>query len=649
MKKFYFLAALLMMVLAGCTPYDDSGILDRLDDMQEEINQLKADVEAVQTLLDAVADNASITDVKETADGWSITFSNGDVINLKHGEDGADGKDGEDGADGKDGVDGTSVIESVVVADGYVTFTLSNGQTVTLPLEEGGETPEPDDAVRVTAYHVDGMYYGTSYSDAHNYYMLFSDNGMDEEGWELPNSKYYKVDLYGEEGVTDSEGYISIPVGEYVLDMNDTCAAGTIAVSYCGYFETDANCEFGDMLYYEDATLVVTESGATLTVVIEDVTHVVTYNGEVKIVNPDAGNEGGGSGEVIERELSYGDAVYYGQEYSIGADNFYFTLSDVGFDEDGAAKPNGTYYRFDIYAEVGDGSAIPAGTYNLDLDDTCTPGTFGFYYSSYYVTNEDATDYVDVDYMNDGYLTVYEDGTIYAEVTMMISKATHKISFSGDVTIVDLATGGGDVGGGDDNYEGSYSDYSTLAEDLEVALSAHTLYYTYYGDYYNENRNWSVMLVPNSGLGSEGDYLVLDLLGDASSVQHFEGTYNIEDTLGSWTSVAGYADEDGYLGGSFYYAYDSEGAIASLATFNRGTVTIDELDMGMATLTLDAYDYLDNHITASWTGFMRPESELGSAYAPACAQKRAPKAAAPKTVEKVRLDAKMPLTYKVVR
>lgn len=159
-RLLYCIVSLVVAFTVGCSEvYDDSQLKSELDDLRERL-------EEVETLLNASAGNLSVTSVVESAEGYVVTFSDGSSITIKHGRDGADGKDGqdgaqgdkgeqgekgeqgdkgekgEDGADGKDGVDGETLIDSIIVGESDVTFILTSGKTVVIPLEGYYDTSE---------------------------------------------------------------------------------------------------------------------------------------------------------------------------------------------------------------------------------------------------------------------------------------------------------------------------------------------------------------------------------------------------------------------------------------------------------------------------------------------------------------------------
>lgn len=146
----------LAILKASCTPeYDDT-------ELRNEIESLRQQIKDVETLLNASQNNLTISSVEESEEGFIVTFSDGSTILVKHGtngKDGADGKDGDkgdkgdkgddgadgengkdgedgkDGADGKDGKDGETLIESIIIGETEVTFILTSGKTVIIPLD----------------------------------------------------------------------------------------------------------------------------------------------------------------------------------------------------------------------------------------------------------------------------------------------------------------------------------------------------------------------------------------------------------------------------------------------------------------------------------------------------------------------------------
>ena len=156
MKRLFTLCALCMAMLVSSCQFDDTQIWDKLNDHEQRITDLEelckkmnTNIDALQTMVEALEERNYITDVTEArvngeVVGFVIIFSNGSAITVYHGTDGkdgytpnigvkqwsdgiyywtvdgkwlldedgnkvratgTDGKDGQDGADGADGKD----------------------------------------------------------------------------------------------------------------------------------------------------------------------------------------------------------------------------------------------------------------------------------------------------------------------------------------------------------------------------------------------------------------------------------------------------------------------------------------------------------------------------------------------------------------
>lgn len=375
-------------------------------------------------------------------------------------------------------------------------------------------------------------------------------------------------------------------------------AEWTLGNKYSGYSKVkEDGTAYEAQSGFESGQAVVTENGITLEVMIAGYKHTVTYIGAPKIYVGSSSGGGGetpapGDGEVVEFTANYAYAMYYGDMYAPGvSDNYYFFLSDLGVDADGYDLANGTYYRFDIYAPITADRTITPGTYTIDVDDSMDPGTVGAYYSAYYKTNAYGDDYDALDWLDGGFITFNEDGSIYAEVHMMQSGQTHKVSFQGDIVIYDGTEGGegGEGGGGD------YGDVvSTLTGSHIVTLDHHTLVYEAYGDYYEVGlQNWTFMIAPNDG---EGEYVQFDILAGADSTD-FAGTYTISDSFDSYTSLPGEIS-GGYMNGSWLYSSDNY----TMAPFVDGTLYIANNNNGTYSVSFGLLDDAGNYVEGSWTG-----------------------------------------------
>ena len=136
-----------------------------------------------------------------------------------------------------------------------------------------------------------GKYYG-SYSGSnglHNYYLAFTDLGMDaSNNFYTPNAYYYFVDLY-----LDVEpnvmSHIQVPVGVYEFDVNNTSAANLFKEQFSWYQINDESGIPASQTHYESGKLTVEENKVTLeiTLTINNVqeNHKVVYEGDYSLLD----------------------------------------------------------------------------------------------------------------------------------------------------------------------------------------------------------------------------------------------------------------------------------------------------------------------------------------------------------------------------
>ena len=452
--------------------------------------------------------------------------------------------------------------------------------------------------VELKANFITGDYYGDSYSPGvGNYYVYLSDLGFDEEGSAYSGGSYYRVDLYGPLYEGERTGFVNLPVGTYTLDVDDTMALWTIGYYYSAYIAFDENGnlistdQYGDS--YDAATLVVTETTATLTATILGVEHIVTFDGgETSIVDqtPEPSQD-------VELTVDHCYAYYFGDQYNPGvADNFYFFLSPDGLDSDGYEyNAGGEYYRFDIYAEILDSNhtSIPYGTYTIDTTDSCDAGTISYSYSAHYLYDAYGN-YELVEYPASGTVTIDENGVV-AEVA--INGSTHKITFNGVVTIIDQAPEDGGEGGetpGGGNEDGTLS---TLTESVVLDIPNAKYMLEYYGDYYeNGTENW-VLYIYEDPYDFNGAYIMIDLLMDPA-VDNIAGTYSCSDDCSMYTFFSGYLEgsEDYY--GSWYVDLEYGEMTDKMAPLADGTITISWAEGDIYNIAIVCLDDKGNVIKA---------------------------------------------------
>ena len=134
MKKLLFLfAGALSAMVVGCTQFDATDLWDEInnlkdaqEELEEEQDKMQAQIDAQQTLLNALANNLSIVSITPVTEGYVIVFSDNSTITIKHGEKGEQGEKGD------------SFIASITVGDDAVTFVLTDGSTIVIPLTTNG-------------------------------------------------------------------------------------------------------------------------------------------------------------------------------------------------------------------------------------------------------------------------------------------------------------------------------------------------------------------------------------------------------------------------------------------------------------------------------------------------------------------------------
>lgn len=287
-----------------------------------------------------------------------------------------------------------------------------------------------------------------------------------------------------------------------------------------------------------------------------------------------------GDGEILfEAPILSGE--YLGDALTPGVGNYWFFLTDRGFDSESHSLPNTTYYRIDAYGPVStdvDYIKIPKGTYTYDPEDTYAEWTFTAEYSGFWVTDEDA---------RRGDISPFEEGTLVVEegkvtLTVKIDGETHTVVYSGNATLADS--------------RGDVTVYSTLDGDYEADLSDHYMVYACEGDYYDFGYyNWMFIIAPNSG---SGDCFQFDIItGYSDKESGFCGDYTASDYLATWSFIPGWTNMSQLLCSWFFTADQSE-----LAPFRDGKMSVKDNGDGTLTVDIEAFDDRHNKITGRWTG-----------------------------------------------
>lgn len=140
MRKFLCLAlgvVATLTAMVGCS-YDDEAILQRIDTLEERVEQNRADIATLTALMEAIDKGKVIISTEYTEEGVVLTFSDGSAVTIKNGR---------DGSPGEQGAQGDSLFISIEESENEVIITLADGRIIHLAksnLEEGTEPEEPD-------------------------------------------------------------------------------------------------------------------------------------------------------------------------------------------------------------------------------------------------------------------------------------------------------------------------------------------------------------------------------------------------------------------------------------------------------------------------------------------------------------------------
>lgn len=141
--------------------------------------------------------------------------------------------------------------------------------------------PETDVTMEATAFA--GVYKGQYPSNTFNYNIFLSDKGFTETDGLMAGGRYYNLDLYGLEIVTDDEGYYTIPVGTYTINEEFYRVDWSLRPNHSSYIVVNADLTgYYTYCQFDSATVVVTEDSIRLEAKSGNITYTATYNGVPK-------------------------------------------------------------------------------------------------------------------------------------------------------------------------------------------------------------------------------------------------------------------------------------------------------------------------------------------------------------------------------
>ncbi|MBO5276029.1 MAG: hypothetical protein J6A86_02775, partial [Alistipes sp.] len=116
-KRFFAMLALMLSAVAFTScEYDDSGLWDKLNSLQEQVTANQEDIATLTSLVEALNKGKVIVATTQTDNGYTLTFSDGSTIEITNGK------------------DGDSFFVSIVEQDDMVIITLADGRVIKLPV-----------------------------------------------------------------------------------------------------------------------------------------------------------------------------------------------------------------------------------------------------------------------------------------------------------------------------------------------------------------------------------------------------------------------------------------------------------------------------------------------------------------------------------
>ena len=118
MERKIFLMIALVCAIATFTScqYDDGDLWKKVNSLEEQVDANKEDIATLTSLIEALNKGKMIVSTTPTANGYTLTFSDGSTIEITNG------------------VDGDSMFVSIEEQDDVVVITLSDGRVITLPV-----------------------------------------------------------------------------------------------------------------------------------------------------------------------------------------------------------------------------------------------------------------------------------------------------------------------------------------------------------------------------------------------------------------------------------------------------------------------------------------------------------------------------------
>ena len=284
--------------------------------------------------------------------------------------------------------------------------------------------------VEFTAGAINGVYYGTKYSDDPNYFVILSTYGT--TGWgDVPFvDSYYRLDMFS---TTPAGDVLALPQGIYKHDYLGTGKGNSFGGSWSVLLEAFATGELKDT-YMDDGVVIVTENKVEAYFKFADgKVHHVVYEGSLELgwlqfEDPDFFS-------TLESDMTVNEIgghlrlINYGDVFGVGANNWSISMA-------GADEMNYNYFMLDVITDNMSTSIDSVlGTYTVAVDNAAK--------NTFLAGALDGTQYVGSWYTGvvDGYvnhgnrapltggtITIAKEGTNYVVTYDCVDDNGHKIT-----------------------------------------------------------------------------------------------------------------------------------------------------------------------------------------------------------------------------
>ena len=238
--------------MISCSKFDDSHL-------KSDIKSIDNRISALETLLNAQSDKLTVTSVEEKDGMQIVVFSNGSSICVTNGKDGVTGKDGKDALPGsEEGI----YISSFHVHEGIVTFVISTGKEVSIPMESTVSNISIDISIPENLFVTPGVILDipftiTSYKDSEFQAEIVTSPDLDARiVWTDDSSGILKTTIG--QSITEYSKIVLLISNGYKMTMKSVSFAGhNIKVAGSDCYEVPSTGGSVDIVFMADKDYVV--------------------------------------------------------------------------------------------------------------------------------------------------------------------------------------------------------------------------------------------------------------------------------------------------------------------------------------------------------------------------------------------------------